>query len=194
MWNRNDKRNDRGAEKQDPRPVPEHLRTAPRRSWRTVEALGPPERTGGFNGGFNGGVFVVEDKHTGKQYIEKRAKKEHIDKGFVEAEISFLNLVSDHPHISKMVDYFVDKSAGRASIYMELCTEGGLDKIVEEYWRDGQKFDEATVWEWFIQLADALMYCHYGKNPEKREANGWKSTWNRIWHRDIKCVFSFRSS
>jgi serine/threonine protein kinase len=153
------------------------IRWDPERRWETVQELG------NNNGGMNGGIAVVcESKsETKTQYIEKRAKKRELDAGMVEQEIRILKWFSKppHPFIISIVDHFVDKKKGKASIYLDKCDNGGLDGFIDKRRSNEAEFyNEIDVWEWFIQLFDALAYMHYGK---KREADDSKvERWNAV--------------
>lgn len=157
----------------------------PAQQWTRVKPIG--ENTGGLNGG----IFIVKD-HTGKKYIEKRAKKELIQEDVVLREITILKYLSkpSHPHITRMVDHFVDQERTKASIYLEWCDMGGLESFIEARVASDELFNEEDVWEWFIQLFDALTYCHYGPDPKARlqytKPEDWQNGWDMVYHRDIK--------
>ncbi|KAJ4289642.1 hypothetical protein N0V90_010971 [Kalmusia sp. IMI 367209] len=165
------------------------LQTHPTRKWDAVRQLGASD---GNNGGLNGGVFVVKERATGVEYIEKRANKEMVKRNAVMQEIIILKYLSEpsHPHITRMVDHYVNKHTLQSSIYLERCDRGGLNVLIEDRVNTGELFNEIDVWEWFIQLFDALTYCHYGPNPRARfnntKAEDWKNSWDMVFHRDIK--------
>jgi serine/threonine protein kinase len=163
------------------------LQARPARTWTEYRKLGNDENRGALNGG----VFVVKDRR-GKKYIEKRAKRKFVEDGTILQEITILQYLSkpSHEHITKMVDYFVDRKLCKASIYLERCDHGGLEALIESRAQSGELFNELDVWEWFIQLFDALAYCHYGPDPAARFKNkkpeDWQNTWDMVFHRDIK--------
>lgn len=162
------------------------LQSRPTHTWTVVRKLGAENR-----GALNGGVYIVKDRK-GKRHIEKRSKRELVDNGMVLQEITILKYLSkpSHKHITKMVDYFVDRKRSEASIYLERCEIGGLETLIDSRVQSGQLFNEIDVWEWFIQLFDALTYCHYGPDPKARFKNtkpeDWKNSWDMVFHRDIK--------
>ncbi|KAF1970192.1 hypothetical protein BU23DRAFT_366766, partial [Bimuria novae-zelandiae CBS 107.79] len=129
---------------------------------------------------------------TGKKFVEKQAKYSMVKDGAVLQEIIILKYLSEpsHPHITKMVDHYIDKERCKASIYLELCDLGGLDSLIEHRAQSDELFNEEDVWEWSIQLFDALTYCHYGPDPKTRLNNkkpkGCQGSWDMIYHRDIK--------
>lgn len=163
------------------------LRTRPARSWMRERQLGAENR-----GGLNGGVWVVKDRRTNTSYIEKCATEAFVRDGTIFQEIIILKYLSapSHEHITRMVDYFVDRRLCKASIYLERCSLGGLETLIETRYQSGALFNESEVWEWFIQLFDALTYCDYGPDPEARFANRrpseWANGWDMVFHRDIK--------
>lgn len=163
------------------------LQKRPARSWHRERQLGAENR-----GNLNGGVYVVKDRKTGKKYIEKCAKDTLVKDGTILQEVTILKYLSSpsHDHITRMVDHFVDRKLCKASIYLERCSVGGLESLIESRYQAGDLFNELDIWEWFIQLFSALTYCHYGPDPKARFANkrpeDWKNAWDMVFHRDIK--------
>ncbi|KAJ4348795.1 uncharacterized protein N0V89_010173 [Didymosphaeria variabile] len=162
------------------------IQTRPSHPWTIVRKLGAENR-----GALNGGVYIVKDRR-GVEHIEKRATADFVKKGVVLQEITILKYLSSpsHEHITRMVDHFVDRKACKASIYLEYCTIGGLETLIHSRVKAGELFNEIDVWEWFIQLFDALTYCHYGPDPKARFNNtvpeDWQDAWDMVFHRDIK--------
>ncbi|KAL5434649.1 hypothetical protein PMIN06_011331 [Paraphaeosphaeria minitans] len=163
------------------------LQKRPARSWNRQRKLGAENR-----GALNGGVWVVKDRKTGKEHIEKCAQEKMIRDGTILQEITILKYLSSpsHDHITCMVDHFVDKRLCKASIYLEKCSLGGLETLIESRYQTRELFNELDVWEWFIQLFSALTYCHYGPDPAARFAHkrpeDWENAWDMVFHRDIK--------
>jgi serine/threonine protein kinase len=103
----------------------------------------------------------------------------------VDQEIVLLRELQGHPHITEMVDHYVDRRKGKASIYMEYCTREGLESFIEERRRQGEPFNEIDIWQWFIQLFDALAYCHYGPDKDDKYENiaedlVFSDNWNAV--------------
>jgi len=165
------------------------IQRRPTRKWEVVKKLGAKD---GNRGAMNGGVYIVKDRVTGETCVEKRSTREIVRTKLVRQEIIILRYLSDpgHMHVTRMVDHFLDKSQGLASIYLEHCDVGGLNVFLKWRLEQGELFNESDVWEWFIQLFDGLTYCHYGPNPEERFKNrtqrDWKGSWDTVFHRDIK--------
>jgi hypothetical protein len=160
------------------------LQTQPKRRWRRIKAL--KENAGGFNGG----IHQVEDVDApGKTYIEKVATHDFIRYKLIDREIAILKHLSTppHPHITEMVDHYVDRGRGKASIYLKYCNMNGLDSVIRNRRAAGELFNELEVWQWFIQLFDALTYCHFGpeKDAHLKMMNGerYRTDWNVVWHR-----------
>ncbi|CAI6329315.1 unnamed protein product [Periconia digitata] len=129
----------------------------------------------------NGGIFLVRDAKTKKEYIEKRGGRREIENGLVEQEILILKFLScpPHPHINSIVDHYVDRKASKASLYLRRCSEGGLNSFIKKR-RENQAelFNEIDVWEWFIQVFDALTYCHYGNSEKRASKDDYHDGWN----------------
>jgi serine/threonine protein kinase len=160
------------------------VQTAPMRRWVRIKALKENQ------GGFNGGIYEVEDRDApGKTYIEKVATRQFVENELIYREIVILKHLSrpTHAHITEMVDHYVNRRRGKASIYLELCTEKGLDSVIEKRRATGELFNEMDIWQWFIQLFDALTYCHFGpdEGAHIKILNGekYKTDWNVVWHR-----------
>lgn len=161
------------------------LQTRPAHHWKRVKPIGENR------GGLNGGVFIVKDRK-GKTFIEKRAKPDLVKNRTVMQEIIILKYLSSpsHPHITKMVDHYIDTKRCESSIYLEWCDLGGLNSLIEARVASHELFNEQDVWEWYIQLFSALTYCHYGPDPKARfqykKPEDWQNGWDMVYHRDIK--------
>ena len=163
----------------------QELQKRPAQQWKRVKPIGENR------GGLNGGVYIVKDRK-GKIFIEKRAQKELVREKIVTQEITILKYLSEpsHPHITKMVDHYIDTKRCESSIYLEWCDVGGLNSLIDARLASKELFNEQDVWEWYIQLFSALTYCHYGPNPSARfqykKPEDWKNGWDMVYHRDIK--------
>ncbi|KAF2800440.1 kinase-like protein [Melanomma pulvis-pyrius CBS 109.77] len=153
------------------------IQTAPAKRWTERERLGAQ------GGGMNGGIFVVSDKNK-RGYIEKRMQRRDIEHQIAEREITALQRVGHHPYITTMVDHFIDYRRGEASIYLERCTGSSLQRLIERHARNhNEMIAEYYLWNWFMQIAEALSYCHYGPRPDHPPS---RQSWNSIYHRDVK--------
>lgn len=151
------------------------IQTAPAKRWTERERLGAQ------GGGMNGGIFVVSDKNK-RGYIEKRMQRRDIEHQIAEREITALQRVGHHPYITTMVDHFIDYRRGEASIYLERCTGSSLQRLIERHARNhNEMIAEYYLWNWFMQIAEALSYCHYGPRPDHPPS---RQSWNSIYHRD----------
>lgn len=177
----NDPQNSNGANKKTK--APPSLKSEfkfqqrPCRQWLIVQELGD----GG--GGCNEGIAKVElkDDPFDRVFIEKRFK---LEQGLAEKEISLLNQLGDWPGVVKMVDHFIDERLGRASVYLEFCDAGDLEKVILGVSRDKQRVYERKIWQWFIGMMDTLVYMHRGPDPE--DDRRVMLYWNCVYHRDIK--------
>ncbi|KAF2878209.1 kinase-like domain-containing protein [Massariosphaeria phaeospora] len=152
------------------------FQTHPQRQWRIIQNLGSQ------GGGFNGGIIKVQDRASGKIYIEKRAKPSDISHGLIHREVAALKQVGSYDYITDIVDHHI--SPHRASIYLEYCNMGSLTDFID------RKADPRStgvnghlIWQWFIEIAGALTYCHSGPTPEDPAS---VHAWNTIIHRDVK--------
>jgi serine/threonine protein kinase len=157
------------------------IQEQPRRQWIVVQEFGK------FAGGVNGGIAKVElkDDPIDRYFIEKRFAAKHVpDENYAEKEISLMYQLQDHENIVKMWDHFLDKKAVRASIYMELCDAGDMQDVINAVYHQNRHVPERTVWKWFIGCMDALVYIHYGPEPDNEVFS--RKYWNQIYHRDLK--------
>lgn len=138
-----------------------------------------------MGGGINAGIAKVrtKDDPLNRVFIEKRFDSKHIDFKIAHREIALLHQVGDHPHITTMIDHFVDEKARKASVYMEFCDMGSMMDAWLKIRKGKDRVNEHKLWQWFVQTMDALVYCHRGHKPDDERA---VMNWARIYHRDIK--------
>lgn len=108
--------------------------------------------------------------------------------GAAEFEILVLQNLN-HKHVTEYIDSFIDKSGAipQASIYMEYCDLGSLADALKKCRRMGQPANEWEVWELFIQLTNAVAYCHHGIHDAVFEPHGPReASWTGVLHLDIK--------
>lgn len=145
----------------------------------------PGNKSIGQGGAFNAGVFVVKRLQDGRICAEKRVRPREIMNGAAAYEISVLRNVN-HEHVTEYIDSFIDMTSEtpRASIYMEYCDLGSLAGFLQQCRRPPAEW---AVWELFVQLTNAVAYCHYGiHNAVLRPDGPRDAPWVAILHRDIK--------
>lgn len=162
------------------RPPHDHTQRADR--WVFKKELGNQ------NGGMNSGICIVADYRTGKAFIEKRIERQFISNGYAWREIQTLKQLRGHAHIVSIEDYFIDSAKMVGSIFMEYCSLGSLDRLIERHEGAGYRpIGEHLIWNFSIHIADALAFCHYGPNPHDIEK---RTRWNTVFHRgtyNLKC-------
>lgn len=142
----------------------------------------------GDKGAFNAGVYIVKRRSDSRKCIEKRFRPKEIWSGDAKFEICLVRELS-HKHITEYIDSFIDISGEnpRASLYMEYCDLGTLADALQRRRTEKKPVKEWGVWELFVQLTNAVAYCHYGIHDAVYEPNGKIETpWHEIMHRDIK--------
>ncbi|KAF1831987.1 kinase-like protein [Decorospora gaudefroyi] len=155
--------------------------TKPKQEWSLIKRLGT------MNGGLNTGISKVEckEKQPGMVFIEKRFGPREFRQNIPHREIQMLHQISDHANIPRMVDHFIDAPNRTAAVYLEYCDLGSLENVVMQV-AHGKHVNEHKVWNWFIQLTEALVYCHRGPKSELTDDEITQSDWSRVFHRDIK--------
>jgi NIMA (never in mitosis gene a)-related kinase len=132
-------------------------------------------------GGLNGGINVVADRRTGKAYIEKLIPANLVSGGYAKKEIEVMKQLRGHDFIVQIVDYYLNHAKKEASIVMEFCTMGSLEKLIERHRKANMRpIGEHYIWKWFMQITCALCYCHYGPSPKDPAE---MAKWNPIFHR-----------
>ncbi|KAL8946459.1 MAG: hypothetical protein Q9222_007151 [Ikaeria aurantiellina] len=158
-----------------------------------------PEGTGALNEG----IQLVRNKETGARYVQKQIDA---SSKTLLRELLLLQVLS-HPNIVRYVEAFIDKSAWHfhtASLYMEYCTLGNAQRLLEKYHNHNKDrpeethryIPEAFIWHIFRSLSSALQYIHFGikpgdtRDPTELDATvrdeGYDEVWPMIIHRDIK--------
>lgn len=67
-----------------------------------------------------------------------------------------------------------------ASIWFEYCDGGDMGHLIEKHAKARTPIPEVFLWKVFVQIAEALKYCHYGP------AGGTDGRWNIWLHCDMK--------
>lgn len=132
-------------------------------------------------GGLNGGINIVADRNTGKAYVEKVFPAEGIRKGYALRELEIMYQLRGHQSIVRLEDYYIDFQRRKGTIVMEYCTMGSMDRLISRHIKaDYRPIGEHHIWQWFMQIASAMQYCHYGPYPtDPREVEKW----NPVFHR-----------
>lgn len=121
-----------------------------------------------------GTVHKIRRKSDGRVFVWKKICYENMSQ---QEKIQIVNEVNvlrklNHRNIIKYIDRIIDKQNQQIYIVMEYCDEGDLGNILKKKKKLGLSIDEEDVISIFIQLLDALNYCHTRNN--------------RVLHRDIK--------
>ncbi|KAA0148117.1 hypothetical protein FNF29_06912 [Cafeteria roenbergensis] len=93
--------------------------------------------------------LVVKVFHTPMEELGQREREEILQ------EIKLLAHLR-HDGVVRFVDNFVEE--GTMHIVMEYASAGTLQRRLQE--AEGEYFDEQQLWEWFVQIVDALRYVH----------------------------------
>ncbi|KAH8584957.1 kinase domain-containing [Cryptosporidium sp. chipmunk genotype I] len=121
-----------------------------------------------------GTVHKIRRKSDGRIFVWKKICYENMTQ---QEKIQIVNEVNvlrklNHRNIIKYIDRIIDKQNQQIYIVMEYCDEGDLGNILKKKKKLGLSIVEEDVISIFIQLLDALNYCHTRNN--------------RVLHRDIK--------
>ncbi|KAJ1610609.1 putative NEK2 protein [Cryptosporidium canis] len=121
-----------------------------------------------------GTVHKIRRRSDGRVFVWKKICYENMSQ---QEKIQIVNEVNvlrklNHRNIIKYIDRIIDKQNQQIYIVMEYCDEGDLGNVLKKKRKLGLNIDEEDVVAIFIQLLDALNYCHTRNN--------------RVLHRDIK--------
>ena len=91
--------------------------------------------------------------------------------------VSEVNILKElhHPNIVQYYDRIIDKQNQKIYIIMEYCEGGDIGKIIKKLKSSQEHFPEELIWKFFIQVLQALKFCH-----------NYKEGKCKILHRDIK--------
>jgi serine/threonine protein kinase len=162
----------------------QELQTTSKWKWNPVRQL--------EGGSVNGGIRIVQGERNDVYHVEKKSTPTSFRRGEPSREIKINIQVSwpAHPYICQMVDYYYDSRIEEAGFYMEWCELGNLYSLIVNRKAARKPFEEKYVWLWFLQLFDALSYCHYGNDRLKPgDSQRTKGSWDMIWHRGKYLLF-----
>ncbi|KAF2703317.1 kinase-like protein [Pleomassaria siparia CBS 279.74] len=114
-------------------------------------------------GGGNSGILQVRKRSTGRVYVEKKLKPDHIQKGWAHDEVKILKFLggkSNADSIVKLKDSFIDEQRLFGSIIFEHCTWGSCTDLINRHRPHEQYISEAWLWKAFRQLDDAIQCLH----------------------------------
>ncbi|KAH8739676.1 NEK2 protein [Cryptosporidium ryanae] len=121
-----------------------------------------------------GTVHRIRRKSDGRCFVWKKICYENMtqqEKVQIVNEVNVLRKLN-HRNIIKYIDRVINKQNQQIYIIMEHCDEGDLGNYLKKKRKIGEFIDEDVAVSIFIQLLDALHYCH--------------NRGNRVLHRDIK--------
>ena len=127
-----------------------------------------------------GKVYKVQSKKDHQYYAMKEINYGQMKSKEKELLVSEVNLLRklNHPSIVRYVDRYQDKSRCLIYIVMEYCGAGDLAKYIKQCKQSHRYIDEEKVWSVFIQILQAIDYCH---NPPPTSA-----LQTRLVNRDLK--------
>ena len=76
--------------------------------------------------------------------------------------VSEVNILKElhHPNIVQYYDRIIDKQNQKIYIIMEYCEGGDIGKIIKKLKLTKEHFPEELIWKFFIQVLQALNFCH----------------------------------
>ncbi|KAI9782181.1 MAG: G2-specific serine/threonine protein kinase [Peltula sp. TS41687] len=143
----------------------------------------------GDPGNFNEGVHLVRRRQDSALLVQKvLSRREPL--AHKKNEISILQGLQ-HKSILQCVDAVImPNKPHAAAIYTEWCDLGTLDELLTAHWKNSEYLPEGFIRQVFLELADALAYCHYG--VEETDLRGGSVVpskfpgWLTVIHRDLK--------
>jgi serine/threonine protein kinase len=102
------------------------FRKQPRRPWKVIKEVGNAD------GGGNDGISKLSSKTIRSTGCSSRnaSKSPTSNLNSCTPNLLYFYQLGDHPNILKMVDHYIDEENMKASVYMELCDAGDLEKVV----------------------------------------------------------------
>ena len=125
--------------------------------------------------GTYGSVYLCSQKASGRQCVMKRMLLRALndkERASARQEAELLQELS-HPNIVAYIDTVETRS--KLFLFMQFCDAGDLEQHLAQLVADGARMPDATLLDWFVQMALALQYLHA----------------RRILHRDLKTANVF---
>ncbi|KAK4983325.1 hypothetical protein LTR66_008865 [Elasticomyces elasticus] len=142
-----------------------------------------------------GHCSVVEHRETKELYVTKsieacRDRNHQWRRGNLEKKI-LTSYFKPHPLIVRVfvADVRLVGSRPHSRITMEYCSGGDLDKVLCRFRHNSVDVPEVLMQHAFVQLIEALAYCHHGIRLSPDGVRTYEShpeTWIAVLHRDIK--------
>lgn len=119
--------------------------------------------------GSHGKCYLVAAQNSREQCVIKQIDIRHMSQEEKQDTIKEASILGnlDHPYIIKLKEAYISKK-GKLCIVMDFADGGDLNSSIKS--RNGEKFPESQIIDWFIQIALALKHIHDRK----------------ILHRDLK--------
>jgi hypothetical protein len=144
--------------------------TAPREPWRGSPLMENYDNFKRIGRGNYGTVFLARDVRNGKFYCLKQVQMDTYSDQERETAVQECEVLRtlDHPGIVRYREHFLHGDC--LCVVMTYCEGGDLAATIKKRAKAEQRFTEAEVLDWFVQLVMALHHVH-GK---------------KILHRDLK--------
>ena len=87
--------------------------------------------------------------------------------------VSEVNILKElhHPNIVQYYDRIIDKQNQKIYIIMEYCEGGDIGKLIKKLKTTQEHFPEELIWKFFIQVLQALKFCHNYKEGKSKIIN-----------------------
>ncbi|TFK53842.1 Pkinase-domain-containing protein [Heliocybe sulcata] len=144
------------------------------------------------NGSF-GIIRKVKRKSDGMVFARKELnfkKMSERDRKQIVAEVNILKDLQ-HEHIVRYHDRHIDHDRGILYILMEYCGGGDLSTIIQQAAKQNRTIPEDTIWNYFMQILQALHHCHHPNTHGRASSAGagefdGKERRPQVLHRDLK--------
>lgn len=137
-------------------------------------------------GGMNIGLFLIERRHTGQLFVEKRLRTQNQqDHRRTSFEVNaLLQLKGIAGNILQLEEAGQMTGSPYASLVLEYCDSGTIRDHVDRYTAERKSTPEPFAWHVFAGLTAALCACHYGiiDPQDTRPMRGWDT----LCHLDVK--------
>lgn len=114
----------------------------------------------------NAGIYLVQDRFTGSQLVEKRLRSADVRDGFARREIDLLYQLRGHPNIAQLEHYELYASKRFkypfATVWTEYCRGGSIADLIEQMMARKEYIDESLCWNVLESLIEAVDFCQAG--------------------------------